>query len=308
VSPPKLPEVPKNKWKPRHHIGIYDYNYKVGQSYYNPQTSYINERKVEGKPSDKPPECQTYAERFASKPIYGSAHGLPYAETESVFRQPSAVLSVGTRSRASSLTRDSGISQYLSSLGSRDIFDRAESKLSRHLADAQPIPSSRPTQGIYNNKTGINNELEGRRVTSLPPLKKQSQDRKVSYEPKVVPKSWMTSKSQEVNSSSYRDSSRSFMRPSERENEGKYSINLRSRRSSVGDMENNSSLNRKAKDEIFSISYAHSSRDEAPRYRSSQYFRDARKQAESEDIGRMVDRLRRGSWSGPRPSRPQFRV
>ena len=55
-----------------------------------------------------PPEAQTYAERFATNPIYGTAYGLPYDSSKSVFNQPMASLrqSSRTKSRASSLSRD----------------------------------------------------------------------------------------------------------------------------------------------------------------------------------------------------------
>jgi len=293
VSPPKLPEVPKNKWKPRHHIGIYDYNYKVGESYYTPQTKYIHKRPAETLThTEKPPESQTYAERFASCPIYGSARGLPYDASQSVFRQPVATHTVGTRGRGSSLTRDSGVSQYLSSLGSHDPFSRADSKLSRQLAEPQP----------YKPKTKTTDDwADSRRVTSLPPSKKRLDDKVADYKQldRPIPK-W-----QPNHSSSLTDISRA--RKPSFSDVTKPPLNLRSRRSSIGAPESSSSLERRAKDEITSIAYGHNSRDEAPRYRSSQYFRDARRQQESEDINRMVDNLRHSSWASSRPSRASLR-
>jgi len=308
VSPPKLPEIPPSKWKPRHHIGIYDYNYKVGESYYNPQTKYINQRPAEARPHDTPPESQTYAERFASNPIYGSAHGLPYAETQSVFRQPVAAHTVGTRSRAASLSRDSGVSQYLSSLGTTDTFNRADSKLSRQLADPLPIPSK--PLGTSFGRGSVRDELaDSRRVNSLPPLKRRFENSETSYKHQVLPTPRPTTRTQEGNSFSLGDFTRSRKpSPLDQESANKSTVNLRSRRSSYGGLERNESLERKVKDEISNITYGKSTRDEGPRYRSSQYFRDARRLAETEDLNRMVDKLRRGSWGSSRQSRGSLRT
>lgn len=306
MSPPKLPELPKNRWKPRHHIGIYDYNYKVGESYYHPQTTYIHNRPIEPSPSahEKPPESQTYAERFAENPIYGSAHGLPYADSQSVFRQPMATHSVGTRSRASSLSRDTGVSKYLSSLGSGDTFNRNDSKLQRHLADTAPhTPAKRETAPTTKTRDPL---VYPFRVNSLPPFKKRYGDEEAtSFKPNLSYKTRPFSKWQEGDRSSLNDVSRR-PRPSDNEYSSRPPLNLRNRRSSLGTPD--ASLERKAKDELSSLSYGLSSRDEGPRYRSSQYFRDARREQEKEEITKMVDRLRCNSWSGPRPSRSHLRT
>jgi len=301
VSPPKLPELPKNRWRPRHHIGIYDYNYKVGESYYHPQTTYIHKRPIEPSPSsqEKPPESQTYAERFADNPIYGSAHGLPYADSQSVFRQPMATHSVGTRSRASSLSRDTGVSKYLSSLGSGETFNRTDSKFQRHLADNTPAKR----EATHTNKTS---DPDPFRVNSLPPIKKRYGDEETtSFKPDLSYKTRPLSKWQEGNSSSLNDVSRRT-KPSDNEYSSRPPLNLRNRRSSLGTPD--ASLERRAKDELSSLAYGLSSRDEGPRYRSSQYFRDARREQEREDITKMVDKLRCTSWSGPRPSRTHLRT
>lgn len=76
----------EKKWKRKLPYRIYDYNYKVGESYYQPQTEYIDSRdNLRNKVV--PPDCASYAERFAAKPIYGSAYGLPYQEHESALAQ-----------------------------------------------------------------------------------------------------------------------------------------------------------------------------------------------------------------------------
>jgi len=291
VSPPKLPEIPKSKWKPRHHIGIYEYNYQVGESYYKPQTKYIHNRPVEANTSEKPPESRTYAERFASDPYYGTARGLPYAESESVFRQPDALKTVGTRSRAASLSRDSGVSQYLSSLGSGNAFNRADSRLSRQLAEPQ-------TGNVHYPST----VSDPRRVTSLPPVKKRSEDYK-----DFATKNYPLSRTSNYNNSSLGDIS-SVRRPSFTEKSREPLASSLSRRSSLGgSQERSASVERKVRDELSSLSYGPNIRDEGPRYRSSQYFRDARRQQESADINRMVDRLKHTGWGSSRSSRTRFR-
>lgn len=295
MSPPKLPEVPKSKWKPRHHIGIYEYNYQVGESYYKPQTKYIHNRPVEANTSEKPPESRTYAERFASDPIYGTARGLPYAESESVFRQPDALKTVGSRSRAASLSRDSGVSQYLSSLGSGSAFNRADSRLSRQLAEPQ---AGKPS--VHYPSTAS----DPRRVTSLPPIKKRSED----YKDFGTTKTYPLLRTSNYNNSSLGDIS-SMRRPSfaEKSRTSEPLASSLSRRSSLGSQERSASVERKVKDELSSLCYGPNIRDEGPRYRSSQYFRDARRQQESADINRMVDRLKHTGWGSSRSSRTRFR-
>jgi len=296
VGPPKLPEVPKSKWKPRHHIGIYDYNYQVGESYYSPQTKYISKRPIEATITrkDPPPKPQTYAERFASSPIYGKTQGLPYADSESVFRQPMASHRVGTRSRGSSLTRDTGVSQYLSSLDGKDKFDSEQSKLSRQLANSQ-IELPKPKLDDRSSKYSLE---DSRRLTSLPPFKKRSDPEesisKYSFGSRAPPSNRLS----DYKTSSLSDLSRfkrvSFM---DKEPPSKPPVNLRSRRASIGSThQRDPSLERKVKDEISSMTYGQTSRDEAPRFRSSQFFREARRQSEAEDIGKMVDRLKQTGW------------
>ncbi|XP_063843478.1 uncharacterized protein LOC135090556 [Scylla paramamosain] len=82
------PASVEEKWRRKLPYRIYDYNYKVGESYYNPQTSYIEERDNLCKKSD-PPECASFAERFAARPFYGK-YGLPYGEHQAALNQPLA--------------------------------------------------------------------------------------------------------------------------------------------------------------------------------------------------------------------------
>lgn len=67
----------------------------------------------------KPPEAQTYAERFSDHPIYGRTRGLPYDASQSVYNQPLASRLTGTGGRGSSLPREPGKTHRGSSL-SRD--------------------------------------------------------------------------------------------------------------------------------------------------------------------------------------------
>jgi len=78
----------KSKWKRKVPTRIYDYNYKVGESYYNPQTDFISNRELLSSRKAPPPEAQTYAERFASRPFYGTTRGLPYGEAEAESLKP----------------------------------------------------------------------------------------------------------------------------------------------------------------------------------------------------------------------------
>lgn len=95
----------EEKWRRKLPYRIYDYNYKVGESYYNPQTSYIEDRDNLRKKIN-PPECANFAERFAARPFYGRAYGLPYGEDQAALNQPLA----HPRRRSSSASR--GGSRY----------------------------------------------------------------------------------------------------------------------------------------------------------------------------------------------------
>lgn len=100
------------KWHRRLAPHIYDYNYKYGESYYNPQTEYLDGRDVFHS-RQKPPEAATYAERWHSKPIYGSVRGLPYEEYDSELSKPlcdrraRSLNRAGSRDRAGSRNRAS---------------------------------------------------------------------------------------------------------------------------------------------------------------------------------------------------------
>jgi hypothetical protein len=66
---------------------IYDYNYKVSESYYKPQTDFMDYGS-DARTRYEPPKHQSYAERFASNPWYGSTHGLPYRSDYSALNEP----------------------------------------------------------------------------------------------------------------------------------------------------------------------------------------------------------------------------
>jgi len=97
----------QNKWRKRVPTRIYDYNYKYGESYYNPQTDFIENREFLNTRKAPPPEAASYGERFAHKPFYGSARGLPYDEALSAKHMPPPRRSVSaSRSRRGSIDRE----------------------------------------------------------------------------------------------------------------------------------------------------------------------------------------------------------
>jgi len=94
----------QNKWRKRVPTRIYDYNYKYGESYYNPQTDFIENREYLASRKAPPPDAASFGERFASKPFYGSARGLPYDDAQSAKHMPPPRRSVSARrSRAGSI-------------------------------------------------------------------------------------------------------------------------------------------------------------------------------------------------------------
>jgi len=95
----------KKKWQRRLAPHIYDYNYKVGESYYNPQTNYIENRDLL-RSRETPPEAQSFAERYANRPIYGKTRGLPYDSHRSELSKPLASRRAQSVGRASSRDRD----------------------------------------------------------------------------------------------------------------------------------------------------------------------------------------------------------
>lgn len=74
----------KRRFWPTH---IYDYNYKVSEGYYKPQSDYMFSSNFE-RSRYSPPKHATYAERFASSPWYGNAYGLPYRKEYSALNEP----------------------------------------------------------------------------------------------------------------------------------------------------------------------------------------------------------------------------
>lgn len=293
-----------SKWKPRHHIGIYDYNYKVGSSYYNPQTDYLTDKPLERNESVKPPESQTFAERFASKPIYGKTSGLPYDESKSVFKQPLAIHSSGTRSRSSSVTRDSGTSQYLSSLGSKPAFNHEDSRMSRRLSEQRDqfkLPfggrarDSSPSVSRYRSMENINSHSQ----MSLPP-RKRIEEKEVVFKTEYGPRGQEIVKRQEVRFLSG-DNTPSTSRKNLNETtaSAKPPLNLKYRRSSLGQSENSpnakfvSKLRTDAESEFQRIASApmnfgmNLNHDE-PMYKTAQSFRDARRKQESDELSEKI--------------------
>ncbi|CAL4142337.1 unnamed protein product [Meganyctiphanes norvegica] len=94
----------KSKWKRKLPTRIYDYNFKVSEGYYAPQTEFIETRPLQ-RTKVAPPEHASYAERFSSRPWYGGVKGLPYHESESVYNQPILRPRSASMSRLSTPTR-----------------------------------------------------------------------------------------------------------------------------------------------------------------------------------------------------------
>merc|ERR1712121_446233 len=77
----------KAKWKRKLPTRIYDYNFKVSEGYYAPQTEFIETRPLH-RNNVPPPEHASYAERYSERPWFGGVKGLPYPETEAAINKP----------------------------------------------------------------------------------------------------------------------------------------------------------------------------------------------------------------------------
>lgn len=284
----------------------------MGESYYNPQTDYIGTRAL-SRSSATPPEAQTYAERFATSPIYGSAYGLPYDSSKSVFVQPMASLRASSRtpSRASSLSRDpeahraaSGAlrNRRSSMFDDDDDFPRNKpfKKYSMDKADFEPIKSSDLRDRIRKISDDFNKtpSYEPRRdyqktettwktisnTRGQPVIQRQD----VSY---TSPETGKTYRRSSITD----DSNYDYKRPID---------SVRTRRSSIGTGEEFSKTTSSVRTRKFSESGssglpprpARYSSIEEPKFSSAQSIRDARKMQESDDltenIQKMVNKMR----------------
>jgi len=95
----------ESKWKRRTAPHIYNYNYKVGESYYTPQKEYIENRDFM-RSREKPPEAMSFAERYHDRPIYGETRGLPYDHARSEINKPLVNRRARSVGRASSRDRE----------------------------------------------------------------------------------------------------------------------------------------------------------------------------------------------------------
>lgn len=312
--PPPLPPSLDNKWKPRHPTRIYDYNYKVGESYYNPQTEYIGNKPLDRTSSYiKPPKAQTYAERFSSNPIYGKTRGLPYDESESVFRQPMAILNTGTRSRASSLCRDPGPTSSASGSGSRrrSLFDDADDDFTFYrkpvnLFSEESKRSSAPIErsDLRDKLRKISDDLNKAPSYDLP--RKSYQSSEVKYRHEIGPRGQPIIKREET---TYSVPSTSYRRTSVTESsnyDSKPPPSMRTRRSSIGTGEDYSTTSRssvrsrKYSEEASSsglpprsIRFSTSTRDDDgnARFTSAHQFREARKTKDSEELTEHIQKM-----------------
>jgi len=126
----------KKKWNRRLAPHIYDYNYKVGESYYTPQTAYIEARDLI-QSRRPPPEAMSFAERYHERPIYGSARGLPYDPSKSELSKPLANRRAQSASRARSRERE------VDDVTSESRFGRSrDRKVSFNIDDYRPTKFS----------------------------------------------------------------------------------------------------------------------------------------------------------------------
>jgi len=301
-------EPPESKWKPRHLSRIYDYNYKIGQSYYNPQTDYIGSRPLTRSPAVRPPEAQTYAERFATNPIYGRVRGLPYDESQSVFNKPLAIHVSGTRSRASSLSRQQDPNTPTD--GSRMLNRR------RSLFDAEDDDFTRTTS--YNKQFNVDpKDFEDPLMSTnlrhrirehsndLAKPSRNSLDRErteFSFKTTYGPKGEKMIKQEKLTVS--RPEPSTYRRSSIVETyDSKPPMSLRSRRSSIGSGEEittrSSIRTRKYSDDSSSglpprpmrsgVSFKDD--DTSSKFASATSFRDARKIKDSEELTETINKM-----------------
>jgi len=94
----------KSKWKRKLPSRIYDYNFKVSEGYYAPQTEFIETRPLR-RTNVAPPEHASYAERYAQRPWFGGVKGLPYPDTEAAMYKPLLKPRAASLSRLSTPTR-----------------------------------------------------------------------------------------------------------------------------------------------------------------------------------------------------------
>jgi len=300
---PKLPELPQTKWRPRHHIGIYDYNWKVGESYYNPQTSFIGTKPVQRTPANKPPEAQTFAERYAAAPIYGSAYGLPYDESQSVFNKPCALITSGTRRSQSASRPESETSRYLASLRPKEPFKRDDCQLFRQTSLSTGNLAA-PKSAL--KKTPSGNSLESASERQIRRFKEEFdsyrsprgrvEEKKVSFKHETGPSGREVVKREETTVSSggyYSDSLAS-----------KPPVSLRpSRKSSVGSTDYTIPSSRFENSVKFSSQQNVQTEGSISKYKNAQQFRDIKRRMESDALS---DQIRKTLNQMSSPSRREY--
>lgn len=259
----------------------------------------------------KPPEAQTYAERFANKPIYGSAYGLPYDTSKSVFNQPMASVrqSKRTPSRASSLSRDPdadrAASGVLRNRRRSSLFDDDEDdsfsfsskpfkKFSLNTSDFEPIKSS----DLRDRIRKISQDYD--KPASWEP-KRNFQKSETTWTTSTNPRGQPVIKREEI---SYKlpQTGNTFRRSSITETyDSKPPMSVRTRRSSLGGGDEftssarSSTRTRKYSEESSSSGLPprptkHTSFEEY-KFPSAQSVRDARKIKESDDLTENIQKM-----------------
>lgn len=263
----------------------------------------------------KPPESQTFAERYASNPIYGRAHGLPYEEKESVSYKPLAARSSGTQ-RASSVSRDSDTSEYLASLGPKETFKAADCRAFRRRSVAgdchEAVESSRrrdssAIEEFRREKQRIENDFK--KICSLPPAPPRRDEKKIVFKQESGSRGQPIMKREETTYASPR-LSRKYVTETMHTEKPPISfrtrntsvgqsdmpempVSFRTRRSSFGNPESLQIPSSKYENKFEKYSsqtkiYASNSGDDTPRFRSAQNFRQAKKQIETEEISDQI--------------------
>jgi len=135
----------KSKWKRKLPTRIYDYNFKVSEGYYAPQTEFIETRPLH-RTNVSPPEHASYAERYSERPWFGGVAGLPYPETEAAINKPFIRPRSASMSRLGTPLRtfedddepvSSRLSRGRSRLGSVSRLDDVDSPIDLHDVDVK---------------------------------------------------------------------------------------------------------------------------------------------------------------------------
>lgn len=223
-----------------------------------------------------------------------------------MFKQPMAIHSAGTRSRASSLSRDSGTSQYLSSLESKPAFDKEVSRMSRQMS--QPRGSGRsPRQGNSDSTPSFGSAVRSPRSSSVTNLNsfdfspRRTEEREIVFKKDYGPRGEEIVRREETRYLSGPETSRPSRGATTTAANpmGKPPLSLRHRRSSVGNPDDSSStkLIENLRNQTSSgfgkysstqVNFGMKNEFDEPMYRTAHNFRQARRQQESDELSQRI--------------------